>query len=179
MSIVTRTAMAAVVGVLGAGCAPMGTGTGDAYKAAPPIAGQDGDGRFMQLADFRGQVVLLDFWFTHCPHCREFEPHEKALLKSYAGRPFVVLGVNADPDREMLQKTQQEAHLPWRSWWDRPKGPIAWDWNVQAYPTVYLIDHRGRIRHRSEGVPPSELAALREKIEQLVQEAEQHGREGN
>ena len=133
----------------------------------------------MQLKDFKGKVVLLDFWYTDCQHCKAFEPYERGFHKHYEGRPFVILGVNADPTREMLVQTQQKAHLPWRSWYDGRNGPIATRWDVRGFPTVYLIDHLGRIRFESPGLPPYKLAALEQKVEQLVQEAEQASAGGN
>jgi thiol-disulfide isomerase/thioredoxin len=168
-----------VLGAAGhAGCSPIGTTKGDAEKVAPPVAGRDGEGRFLQLSNYRGQVVLLDFWYTNCPHCRNFEPHEKALVRQYEGRPFVILGVNTDPDPETLLKTQQTAQLPWRSLWDGPHGSVVRDWGVQGFPTIYLIDHVGRVRFKSEGIPPSALATLRQKVDQLVHEAEQQSGAG-
>jgi thiol-disulfide isomerase/thioredoxin len=179
MAPVVRVAVVVLAGVGHAGCSPIGTTTGEAEKVAPPIAGRDAEGRFLQLSDYRGQVVLLDFWYTNCPHCRNFEPHEKALVRQYAGRPFVILGVNTDSTPEKLLETQQTAQLPWRSWWDGPQGPIVRDWSVRGFPTIYLIDHLGRIRYKSEGIPPS-LATLLQKVDQLVEEAEQHARsQGN
>jgi cytochrome oxidase Cu insertion factor (SCO1/SenC/PrrC family) len=172
MRTAVRIAVALVVAGTLAGCSRVPTTIGEPEKLAPPIAGRDGEGRFMQLADYRGQVVLLDFWYTNCPHCRNFEPHEKALLKRYENRPFTILGVNTDPSQETLQKTQRAAQLPWRSWWDGPKGPICSTWGVQGFPTIYLIDHVGRIRYKAEGMPPSEVEKLNQTIARLVQEAE-------
>jgi peroxiredoxin len=97
-------------------------------------------------------------------------PHERSLVEQYAKRPFVVLGVNTDPSRALLRRTQEKEHLPWRSWWDGPSGPIALRWQVDALPTLFLIDHKGVIREHFEGAPPAkELDRL---IEALVKEAE-------
>src|SRR5690242_16516802 len=96
--------------------------------AAPPIAALDGDGRMVRLKEFQGKVVLLSFWKTDCPPCRAMFDHEKALVKSYAGRPFVLVGVNADSSPFELKRTQQKAGLTWPSWWDGPGGEIAAVW---------------------------------------------------
>jgi thiol-disulfide isomerase/thioredoxin len=178
MTTTARLAALLLLAGVSAGCSQVGPSSGDAGKAAPPIAGQDGEGRFMRLSEFQGKVVLLDFWYSACGPCRAFEPEEKALLKAYEGRPFVILGINADPSREKLVKTQQDAELPWRSWYDGPNGPIASRLGVRAFPTVYLIDHLGRIRFHSEGMPPYRVTALEKKLEELVQEAEQQGAAG-
>ena len=92
-------------------------------------------------------------------------------MKSYANRPLVVLGVNADPSPELLRQTQQKDHLPFRSWWDGVGGPIAQEWHVEGFPALYLIDHHGRIRLEIPGKPPT-FEALDLQIERLVKDAE-------
>jgi thiol-disulfide isomerase/thioredoxin len=180
MAAFSRLAAFVLLTAVVAACSQVGTTPGERDKIAQPIAGTDAEGRFMQLSDYRGKVVLLDFWFSSCGPCRAFEPHERLLLSRYEGRPFVVLGVNTDPKREMLIETQRSAQLPWRSWYDGRGGPIASQWSIGAFPTVYLIDHLGRIGFHSEGMPPPELKKLERKLEQLVQEAEEYAAaEGN
>jgi hypothetical protein len=89
-------------------------------------------------------------------------------VKRFAGRPFVVLGVNAEPSAEALRKVEAKEGLPWRSWWDGPRGPIAQVWGVDSFPTLFLIDQRGGVRFHHVGVLPESVLA--EKIEQLLKE---------
>ncbi|HEY7310797.1 MAG TPA: hypothetical protein VH643_15645 [Gemmataceae bacterium] len=96
--------------------------------------------------------------------------HERSLVEKYEHRPFVLLGVNVDEKREKLQETQEKYHLNWRSWWDGFGGPIVVRWKVEGLPTLYLLDHEGKIRWKSEGVP--NLDEMEETIEKLVKEAE-------
>jgi len=173
MTTLARAAVLVLLAVVLAGCPPMRTATDETNKPAPPIAGRDGEGRFMQLSDYRGKVVLLDFWFSTCGPCRQFNRQEREIVRQYHNRPFVVLGVNADPSPELLLKTTKADQLETRSWWDGPGGPIASSWNVRAFPTLCLIDHLGHIRFRVEGIAPGSLAEMEKKIEQLVREAEQ------
>src|SRR5436309_3069022 len=74
-------------------------------------------------------------------------PHERSLVEKYQNRPFVILGVNSDDDRDQLKQTIVKEKLTWRSFWDgcSTDGPIARRWNVTAWPTLYLIDHTGTI----------------------------------
>jgi thioredoxin-related protein len=97
--------------------------------------------------------------------------HERSLVEKYQGRPFALLGVDADDNRETLQKAEKEHKLNWRSWWDN--GSIARQWNVRGFPTLFLIDHQGMVRWQSEGVP--DLERMEELIERLVKEAESEG----
>src|SRR5438105_9037394 len=63
-------------------------------EPAPEIKGEDMDGKPLKLSDYRGKVVLLDFWGFWCAYCLRYIPHEKDLVRQYEGRPFVLLGVN-------------------------------------------------------------------------------------
>jgi hypothetical protein len=97
-------------------------------------------------------------------------PHERSLVKKMQGRPFVILGVNSDADRDTVKKVQVSEKLTWRSFWDggSTDGPIARQWNVSGWPTLYLIDHRGVIV--GQGVGRSEKDD--DLIERKVKEAE-------
>ena len=95
-------------------------------------------------------------------------PHERSLVKELANEPFAIIGVNSDADREQLKQTIKDENLTWRSFWDggSTQGPIATKWNVQAWPTTYLIDHKGVIRHK--GLRGD---ALDKEIRNLIAEA--------
>ena len=98
-------------------------------------------------------------------------PHERSLVKKLEGRPFVILGVNSDPKERVMQAIKKE-NLTWRSWWDggNTSGPIATQWNVEGWPTLYLIDHAGVIRQKWVGSPGDQV--LDHEIETLVKAAE-------
>jgi len=75
-------------------------------------------------------------------------PHERSLVEKMKDKPFVILGVNSDKDREKPKKLAEAGTVTWRSFWNGEKGtsgPISEDWSVQGWPTVYLIDHEGKI----------------------------------
>ncbi len=97
-------------------------------------------------------------------------PHERSLVEKYQNRPFVLLGVNVDVDPAVQRRCEEKEQLNWRSWHDGPGGSITAAWQIAALPTVYLIDHKGMIRFRSEGVPDE--GELDRKLEMLVKEAE-------
>lgn len=68
-------------------------------KPAPAISGVDLDGKSIALEQFRGKVVLVDFWATWCPPCVAAVPVHQALLKKYGEEGFAILGVNVDASR--------------------------------------------------------------------------------
>jgi peroxiredoxin len=120
-------------------------------KAAPEIAGEDTDGRSLQLSDYRGKVVVLAFWGSWNSSCRSMFPYERSLVIRMRGRPFVLLGVSSDHVAAIAQSMAEHQTITWRSWWDGGElsgGPIAQRWNVQSLPDIFIIDHQGVIRHQ-------------------------------
>jgi RNA polymerase sigma factor (sigma-70 family) len=144
-------------------------------KPAPEVIGTDVDGRPLKLSDHGGRVVLLSFWADWCGSCRAHVPYERALVARMQDRRFVLLGVNGDGDKDKLGALIQKEDITWRSWWDgggsaNTPGPIARQFNVQTWPTFYLIDHRGVIRHKFIGTPGARK--LDAAIDELVTAAE-------
>ncbi len=79
-------------------------------------------------------------------------PHERSLVKQLADKPFALIGVNSDRDREKLKQVMQEKDITWRSFWNGPQGtsgPISTRWNVRGWPTIYVIDAKGKIRFKN------------------------------
>jgi Thioredoxin-like len=100
-------------------------------------------------------------------------PHERSLVKKLAEKPFVLLGVNSDTDLDELKKTLEEEQITWRSFWNGKEGtggPISTEWNVHGWPTLYVIDHKGIIRHKWVGSPGEEK--MDAAIDKLVEVAE-------
>ena len=96
-------------------------------------------------------------------------PYERSLVKRMEGRPFALVGVNSDADREELRRVIARQGLTWRSFWDGggTRGPIAKSWNVRAWPTLYVLDHEGRIRFKN-----LRDRDLDDAVDRLVAEAE-------
>ncbi len=99
-------------------------------------------------------------------------PHERSLVKRLADKPFVLLAVNSDEDRNEVKKVMQKNQLSWRSWWDGGStgGPIQTAYNVEHWPTIYVLDGEGVIRY----IDPDENA-LDEGIDKLLAEIEKKG----
>jgi hypothetical protein len=84
-------------------------------------------------------------------------PHERSLVKRLEGKPFVIVGVNSDKDRDNVRKLCAKEGITWRSFWDggSTSGPVASKWNVQGWPTLYLLDGKGVIRYKGDNLRSS------------------------
>jgi peroxiredoxin len=118
-------------------------------KPAPDIIGEDVGGRRLTLSDYRGQVVLLTFSDNRDAECTALYPHQREMLKRLDGKQFAIVSVNTDREKETLRQSLKDGEITWRCWWDGPKRPICKEWNVTRFPTTYLIDAAGVIRHKN------------------------------
>ena len=94
-------------------------------------------------------------------------------MKRLADKPFALLGVNSDRDLKALKPILDQEQITWRSFWNGPQGtggPISATWGVRGWPTLYLIDHKGIIRHKWVGSPGDKV--MDEAIDKLIKEAE-------
>jgi hypothetical protein len=99
-------------------------------------------------------------------------PHERSLVKKMEGKPFVLLGVNSDRDKKLIKEKNEAQQITWRSFWNGPEGtggPISKKWNVRGWPTLYIIDAQGIIRHKYLGNPGD--AVLDKNIDDWVAKA--------
>jgi hypothetical protein len=79
-------------------------------------------------------------------------PHERSLVRKLADKPFALLGINSDINKEELKKVMEKEEITWRSFWNGPEGtngPISKKWNVHGWPTIYVLDHKGVIRYKN------------------------------
>ena len=124
----------------------------------PEIAGVDVDGNAVRLSDYKGKVVLVNFWGTWCGPCRTMIPHEREMVQTkYAGRPFVILGVAIDsPDR--LKAFLKSNPLPWPNIADGNPGTIAGQWHIDGVPSAILVDPAGVIvQSWFDGIDPDDV----------------------
>jgi peroxiredoxin len=140
-------------------------------KPAPDFEGTDLDGRKFRLADILGKVVVLDFGsHFYCGACRETYPQLRAMNKRLEDRQFALISINAEPEKNVgeLKDAWKTEGNTWRCLFDGTwEGPIQKTWNITSFPTIYVLDAQGLIRHK-------ELRgkALDEAVEKLVAEAE-------
>lgn len=122
------------------------------------------------LQALRGQVVLLDFWASWCAPCRRSFPWMSELQQRHASRGLAVLAVNLDPDRALADAFLRDLPVSFRIEYDS-SGTVARQFDVQAMPTSFLIDRRGRVRARHAGFRDAQRAPREAEIQQLLEES--------
>lgn len=137
---------------------------------APDFEAVDGDDVAFKLSDYRGKVVLLDFWGFWCGPCVAALPHVRTLTERFKDAPFVVLGVNTDDDKERFRQQVKARLVTWRNAFTGGKdNPITRRYRISGFPTMLVIDHEGVIRRRYLGMTtPRELER---SIEELIEAA--------
>lgn len=135
----------------------------------PEISGEDVDGDEFKLSDYRGKIVMIDFWADWCVACRAMYSFNRQLVQDMQGRPFVLVGINSDRNRTQTKKVIATQRLTWRSWWNggSTRGPISTQWGVETWPVIYVVDENGLIHHKN-----IKGTSLRQAIEKLVSDLE-------
>lgn len=132
----------------------------DAGQPAPAFRLKTFDGKTVALSDFRGHVVLLDFWATFCPPCLQALPRLQALHARHAGRGFAVIGVTVDDRATLVQKATRRAQVGYPILRATPE---VWNaYKVNALPALILIGRDGKIikRYGSEADQAPMLADI-------------------
>ncbi len=130
---------------------------------APDFSLSDPSGETVHLRDLRGRVVVVDFWATWCPPCRELMPHIQKMHEELAANGLTVLGLDVGEDAATVTKFAEKRSYTFRLLLDA-EPQVTSRYFVQGYPTTFVIDRAGRIAFRDMGsVNPAGLRAAVEK----------------
>ena len=116
----------------------------------PALELKDPAGRFHRLADYRGRVVLVNFWATWCGPCRDEMPSLQRLKDKLAGRPFVVLAVNLDEPESRIRTFLSQMKVDFTILLD-PGKTAARAWDARILPASFVIGPDGSIRYSLVG----------------------------
>jgi peroxiredoxin len=115
---------------------------------APDFSLTTSEGEYISLDDLRGKVVMLDFWGTWCPPCRDAVPAIRDLRKRYAKEPsFMIIGISSDADEAKWKDFTAANQMVWPQYLDRDHH-VQRAFDVRAFPTYIMIDHEGIVRFR-------------------------------
>ena len=139
-------------------------------KPAPDIEGVDFSGKPLKLADHRGKVVVLVFWGSWCGPCMREVPNERELAARLKDKPFALLGVNCDDDKQAGMNAINSERMTWPNWYDGApgEGPIAKQYHIRGYPSIFVIDAQGIIRQQTLVLGK----LLDEAIDELIKKTE-------
>jgi thiol-disulfide isomerase/thioredoxin len=118
--------------------------------STPELALRALEGPAHRLADYRGRVVLVNFWATWCEPCRDEMPSMQRLKEKLAGRPFAVLAVNLDEPEARVRTFLSQMKVDFTVLLD-PGRKAARSWNARILPASFLVGPDGRIRYSVVG----------------------------
>ena len=135
----------------------------------PPLALADLSGKLHTLEQYRGKVVLVNFWATWCEPCRAEMPSMDKLRRSLEGRPFEVLAVNLAEPRSRIEKFLEQMPLGFPVVLDRDSS-VARAWKAKLLPASFLVGRDGRIRYAAYGELDWASEAVRARVNDLLGE---------
>ena len=136
-------------------------------QPAPDFSLKDYQDQDVSLADFAGQVLVIDFWGTWCPPCLEAMPKLVALHEQYADQGFTIIGIATGDSPEAVKKFAAKHQV------DFPL-PLADDqvpqaYQISAFPTTFVVDRSGIVRFAQIG-EPEDFSAFERQVKQLLEE---------
>ena len=137
-------------------------------RPAPAIEGKDRKGKTFRLSEYKGKVVLLDFWASYCTPCIMAMPDLEKISKKYATKGVTVIGVNGDPPmgQKTVDQILERQKVTYRQVLD-PQSKASEDYRVSGIPCLVFVDKKGIIREIHSGFVPDggrSIAAIIDKL---------------
>ncbi len=142
---------------------------GEVSGPAPDFTLRSNTGKNLKLSEFRGQVVLLNFWASWCGPCRQEMPALDKLHKRYSKLGFTVLGVNVEEDSAQAKRMLKEVRVSFPILFDT-QNTASKLYQVAAMPTTVIIDRDGNMRYLHKGYKPGEESVYKKWVKKLIRE---------
>jgi peroxiredoxin len=142
-------------------------GTGVKGKATD-FSLKDLNGNDVRLSDFRGKVVMLDFWATWCPPCVNAIPELAALHEKYNAKGFEIIGASMDHSVRDTKEFVSEHHVPYTIVMSTDK--VEKQYGVTTIPVTFLIDKTGKVVKKHLGFAPGIGEQIEKEIRLLIED---------
>jgi thiol-disulfide isomerase/thioredoxin len=150
---------------------PALAGSSASSGPAPQFTLESRNGPKVSLAQYKGQVVMLNFWASWCGPCRQEMPLLENIYSKYKKMGFVLVGVNVEPDSKDAEGFLKGLQAP-------VSFPVIYDkdstvskaYDVQGMPSTVIIDRKGNIRVLHRGYKPGDENEYLDSIRTLVRE---------
>ncbi len=145
----------------------------DVGKLAPDFSLKAVDGTEHKLSDYKGQVVLLEFWASWCKPCMMSIPYLNSLQERYGSHNFVVIAVNVEKGKsvDFVQEVIEKKGMKYMVLHDK-RGKAAKSYKVRALPTTVLVDAEGFVVMRMSGFSKVMEERLEKKLEKITKRPE-------
>lgn len=141
----------------------------DKGEAAPDLIGVSLDGVPVYLEDYRGKVVVLNFWATWCPHCKREFPELEEINQKFKSDKFELFAVDVGETAETVKKFLKGNPLQLTVLVD-PEGKVVETYGVRGIPRTVLIDPQGQVHRTIIGYSKSDFQRLKQEIEAFLSE---------
>jgi len=138
-------------------------------QAAPDFALKSSSGENLRLSEFRGDVVMINFWATWCGPCRQEMPLLDELYTRYERVGFNLLGVNIDDDSRRAMQMIEELGVNFPVLFDSRK-EVSKLYEVEAMPVTVLVDREGNVRYVHHGYKPGYEEMYLNQVRLLLRE---------
>ena len=136
---------------------------------APDLALKSATGENLRLSEYRGNVVMINFWATWCGPCRQEMPLLEELYARYERVGFNLLGVNIDDDSRRAMDMAEELGVSFPVLFDARK-EVSRLYEVEAMPVTVLVDREGTVRYVQHGYKPGYEDKYLDQIRSLLRE---------
>jgi thiol-disulfide isomerase/thioredoxin len=142
---------------------------GETGAAAPGFTLASSAGTEVSLAQYRGQVVMLNFWASWCGPCRQEMPLLEGIYKRYGRMGFTLIGVNVEPDSQAANEWLKQTPVSFPILYDK-ESKVSKLYDVAGMPSTVLIDRGGKLRMLHRGYKPGDENEYLDSIRALIRE---------